>query len=293
MSLIEAVGRDWIERHVDEALQEDLGDRGDITCTATVKNDIIGKAELIAKDDGVIAGLDWAVVCGERTNPPVKWNFLVKDGSKVSKGEVIAVVEGPITGILISERTALNGFGHLSGVATYAARAMAEVKGTDAQVIDTRKTFPGWRLAQKYAVRMGGAGNHRIGLYDEILIKENHVEAAGGVGEAIQYSKKWRDADLSRAGVPVEVEVETIDELKTALKSGPDRILLDNFSSSMLSEAVKINNGRCLLEASGGITLKNLKEVAETGVNRISLGAITHSVIPLDISLLVRESSTS
>jgi len=158
-------------------------------------------------------------------------------------------------------------------------------------VIDTRKTFPGWRLAEKYAVRCGGAGNHRIGLFDEILIKENHVEAAGGVLPAVKAAKTWRSQQHNRSAIPIEVEVRNLGEFRSALEAEPDRILLDNFALDAMREAVNLARGAVLLEASGGITLETLAEVAATGVDRISLGALTHSVVPLDLSLLVRSSA--
>lgn len=291
MRLIDAVGRDWLEKRVDEALAEDLLEMGDITSAATVPDTLQGRAELVAKADGVLAGADWAVITGERTTPSVSWTFLVEDGTPVHKGDVLAQVTGPMRGILVAERTALNGLGHLSGIATASAQAMELVHGTHAVVIDTRKTTPGWRLAEKYAVRAGGAGNHRVGLYDEILIKENHVEAAGGVGKAVSASVDWRSRETSRASIPIEVEVTGLAELKEALAAGPDRVLLDNFSLDELRQAVQIAGDRVLLEASGGITLETLADVAATGVDRISLGALTHSVRPLDVSLLVREST--
>ncbi len=289
-SLREAVGPFWLNRHVEEAIAEDLGNRGDITCQATMSPELEGKAELVAKQDGVIAGIDWAVECGRKVNPPVKWEFTVQDGDHVTKGQVIATVMGSLTGILISERTAINGLARLCGVATMAAQAIELVKGTKACVFETRKTTPGWRLAEKYAVRMGGAKNHRLGLYDEILIKENHIESAGGIREALQAAKVWR-TEFKKSwdkDVPIEIEVENLDELKEALKEQPERILLDNFTPDLMKQAVEITDGACALEASGGITLANIRIYAETGVDRISLGALTHSIIPLDLSLLVR-----
>lgn len=290
MGLVQNLGSvEWVERYVTEALTEDLGERGDITSWSTVPENLFGRAELIAKADGIVAGADWAVVCGELTSPAAKWSFKIEDGTPVKKGDVIAVVEGPMRGILISERTALNGYGRLSGIATFAAKAMEMTKGTKAKVIDTRKTTPGWRMAEKYAVRMGGADNHRIGLFDEILIKENHIEAAGGVAEAVKAAKDWRSEQKERARTPIEIEVEDMESLATAIEFGPDRILLDNFTPEEIRKAVEFTNGRCILEASGGITMATLADYAATGVDRISLGAMTHSIIPLDISLLVRE----
>lgn len=287
--LLDAVGDEWLQRHVREALYEDLGDSGDITSLATVPEALHGRAELVAKASGMIAGTDWAVACGRMVEPPVNWEFQIGDGQRVKKGQVIAQVEGPMRGILVSERTALNGFGRLCGIATFAYHANELARGTEARVIDTRKTTPGWRLAEKYAVRMGGAANHRVGLFDEILIKENHIRAAGGVGDAVRQAQAWREGAGRRDDTPIEIEVTDLDELREALAQGPERILLDNFTPDRMREAVEMVGDRCELEASGGITLANIAEVAQTGVRRISLGAMTHSIVPLDISLLVRE----
>jgi len=290
VGLLETVGRKWLERHVYEALAEDLGERGDLTCQATVPFELKGRAEVTAKQSGVIAGADWATVCGELTSPPVAWQFFVDDGDKVEKGKIIAEVRGSLRGILICERTALNGLSHFSGIATMASVATTLVKDTKAIVLDTRKTLPGLRLAEKYAVRTGGASNHRLGLYDEILIKENHIQSAGGILEAILACKSWREQHgFSSAQVPIEVEVTDFKELKIALRAQPERILLDNFSVEQLKGAVEITAGRCPLEASGGVNLQNLREIALTGVDRISLGALTHSVKAMDLSLIVRE----
>ncbi|MCB2198095.1 carboxylating nicotinate-nucleotide diphosphorylase [bacterium] len=286
-SLKTATAGEWLVRHVSEALREDLQDRGDITTLATIPVLQEGKAELVVKQDGIIAGIDWAVETGHQTNPEVDWEFSVKDGDEVSRGQVIATIEGPLHGILVSERTALNGLGHLSGIATMTQQAMKLIEGTRAQILETRKTMPGWRLAQKYAVLCGGGANHRIGLYDEILIKENHIRGAGGISKALHASERWmRNEGIQ---VPVEIEVTSLKELEEALGASPDRILLDNFPPSVLRQAVEFTDGRCLLEASGGITLESLREVAKTGVDRISLGALTHSVKPLDLSLQVCE----
>ncbi|MCB2210507.1 carboxylating nicotinate-nucleotide diphosphorylase [bacterium] len=286
MRLRDATGDEWLARHVREALDEDLGDRGDITSLATIPVDQTGEAQLVAKQDGIIAGIDWAVYTGRMTDPAAAWTFHVEDGTHVTPGQLLATVTGPVHGILISERTALNGLGRLSGVATMARDAMRLVAGTRAVVIDTRKTTPGWRIAEKYAVTCGGAGNHRIGLYDEILIKENHIEAAGGVAEAVRTSHVW--VAEHGGNTPIEVEVETLEQLDLALQEKPDRILLDNFPPEHLIQAVERTGDLCVLEASGGITLANLAEVAATGVHRISLGALTHSAKPLDISLRMR-----
>ncbi|MBD3165535.1 carboxylating nicotinate-nucleotide diphosphorylase [bacterium] len=288
MSLREAVGSRWLEIHVSEALREDLGRAGDITCEATVPETIIGQADLVAKQVGVLAGADWAILTGERTEPPVNWEFVVEDGTRLKPGQVVAHVRGPLWGILISERTAINGLARLSGIAGMTNAAVKAVRGTRARVLDTRKTTPGWRVAEKYAVRIGGGANHRVGLYDEILIKENHIEAAGGIGNAMERALEWRRKRALELNVPIEIEVKSLEELKEALVFSPERILLDNFSLEDLKLAVKTAGERCELEASGGITLQNIADVAASGVRRISLGALTHSAPPLDLSLLVK-----
>lgn len=289
MKLSEAAGAEWLDEQVKSALAEDLGNRGDITCQATVQEALHGRAELVAKQRGVVAGTEWARRCGELSEPQAQWSFHVEDGQRVQPGMVLAEVTGPLWGILISERTALNGFGHLSGIATAAAKASELVQGTNARVIDTRKTTPGWRRAEKYAVRVGGCDNHRLGLYDEFLIKENHIRAAGGVRNAIEKALHFRDQHADLAGSPIEVEVTSLEELDEALKCGPDRVLLDNFAHDELREAVRRAGDGVTLEASGGVTLGNLRQVAMTGVHRISMGMLTHSVTPLDVSLLLRE----
>jgi len=286
-SLRHATGSAWLTKQVGAALAEDLGDAGDITSLATLPENRQGFAELIAKSDGVIAGIDWAVETGAQLNPPANWVFSVADGERVQSGQRLAEVTGPLRSILISERTALNGVGHLSGIATQTAVAVQLLEGTNAQVYDTRKTMPGWRNAQKYAVRCGGGENHRIGLFDEILLKENHLRPCGGVAAGVRKAQEWRQ--LHNPSIPIESEVTSLQELEEALIAKPDRILLDNFTFEMMRQAVRITAGRIPLEASGGITLENLQEVASTGVERISLGALTHSVKPLDLSLLVRE----
>ncbi len=286
-SLENATGNEWLRTKVDEALREDLEDIGDITSMATVPAGMNGRAELICKGEGVLAGRDWASACGHAMKPSVTWNFHFNDGDMLKKGDVVATVEGSLEAVLICERTALNGLQRLSGIATMAKTASDLISATNAVVLDTRKTMPGWRLAEKYAVAIGGASNQRIGLFDEVLIKENHVEAAGGIGKSLIAVRKWL-AD-NKLHVPIEIEVQDMREFGEALAEAPDVILLDNFAPALMKEAVKLNNSNTKLEASGGITFQTIAEVAASGVDRISLGALTHSVIPLDLSLLVRE----
>jgi nicotinate-nucleotide pyrophosphorylase (carboxylating) len=266
------------------ALEEDLpGGSDDVTSAATIPADAHGTADLAARADGVVAGLAIAelvfhyVMGGE-----VSADRRVSDGSHVSAGDVVLTVSGPVRGLLTAERTALNFAGHLSGVATATAAWVAALEGTRARVLDTRKTLPGWRGLQKYAVRCGGGGNHRFSLSDMALVKDNHVLAAGGVVPAFEAVGRCAP-DL-----PVEVEVTTLDELQELLAAGCDRILLDNMDDRQLAEAVRLTAGRATLEASGGLTVDRAREVAATGVDLISVGSLTHSVAVLDLGMDLR-----
>jgi len=274
------VPRAEIERLIDAALAEDIGP-GDVTTLATVAPEAQAFAEMLAKAPGRIVGLPIAAAVFARLDPQVEFQALVAEGMSIDRlPREIANIRGPARSILTGERVALNIVQRLSGVATMAARCAKVVEGTRARILDTRKTTPGMRALEKYAVRMGGGHNHRTGLYDGILIKDNHIRAAGGITAAIRAARRY-----AQPLVRVEVEVSTRIELEEALEAGADMILLDNMRTSMLRTAVELAAGRALLEASGGITLQNLHEVAETGVDFISLGAITHSAPALDISL--------
>jgi nicotinate-nucleotide pyrophosphorylase (carboxylating) len=262
------------------ALQEDIG-TGDLTSSLTVEPDHRARAEMRAKARGVIAGLEVAELAFREMDPNVSWTALAHDGDTVEKGAVIARVEGLARGILSAERTALNFLQRMSGVAT-ATRELVDLCEGRATILDTRKTAPGLRALDKYAVAVGGARNHRFGLFDGILIKENHIRAAGGIRQAVS---------RCRQGVPlltkIEVEVTNFDELREALDAGADVILLDNMTPDEMRQAAGIAGGRAQLEASGGISRDNLREVASTGVDFISSGALTHSTKALDISLLI------
>jgi nicotinate-nucleotide pyrophosphorylase (carboxylating) len=262
------------------ALQEDIG-TGDLTSSLTVDPEHRATAQMRMKANGVIAGLGVAEIAFVEMDPGVTFTALVKDGESVSRGDVVVRIEGTARGILSAERTALNFLQRMSGVAT-ATRELVELCEGRATILDTRKTAPGLRALDKYAVAVGGARNHRFGLFDGILIKENHIRAAGGIGEAVS---------RCRQGVPlltkIEVEVTNFDELRQALDAGSDVILLDNMSPQQMREAAAIAAGRAQLEASGGISRENLREVAATGVDFISSGALTHSTKALDISLLI------
>ena len=265
---------------IDTALAEDIGE-GDLTTRAVVPEGAEARARISQKAPGVIAGLRTAQAVFERVDPEVVFVMHCPEG-KWREAGAVAEISGSAASILAAERVALNFLGHLSGVATLTARFVRAVEGTGARILDTRKTTPGLRTLEKDAVRRGGAVNHRTGLYDGILVKENHSMLAGGVGEAAR-----KAMEAAPAGVLVEIECATLDEVREALDAGIGRILLDNMSTGELREAVELADGRAELEASGGIALENVSEVAETGVNYISVGALTHSAPALDISLLI------
>jgi len=270
----------WIET-IKQALREDLGD-GDVTTECTIPPDKIIEGRLIAKEEGVIAGLIVFEKTFQLLDQTVECRFNVKDGEWVKSGAVIAVIKGSARAVLSGERVALNFLQRMSGIATLTRRMVDAVKGTKAKILDTRKTAPGLRYFDKWAVRLGGGANHRIGLYDMVLIKDNHIAACGSIAEAVNQVRK-----CDKRKRPIEVEVKNMQELKEALDLGVDRIMLDNMSPEQMRRAAEICNGKIPLEASGNITLKNVAEVAKTGVDFISVGSLTHSVKALDISLLV------
>jgi nicotinate-nucleotide pyrophosphorylase (carboxylating) len=263
------------------ALAEDVG-RGDITTEATVAPHAVGTAEILQKAPGVLCGLPVVEAVFARLDPRVRVTRLADEGSFDARRRVVARIDGPAAAILTGERTALNFLQRLSGIASASRTASELVAGTRARVIDTRKTTPGLRVLEKYAVRVGGASNHRAGLDDGFLIKENHIRAAGGITPALEVAFK-----RAAPGQLVEVEVTSIAELDEALAAGGKLILLDNFSVDGLRQAVQHTAGRARLEASGGITLDNLAAVASSGVDFVSLGALTHSAGVLDFSLEV------
>lgn len=269
------------------ALDEDLAAAGDLTCAALLPATLQGQAAFVARSPGVVAGLPAAQLVFARLEPAVHFEARVADGTAVVPGTVLAVVGGPMTAILGGERTALNFLQRLSGVATNTAGYVAAVAGLPARILDTRKTTPGWRLLEKYAVRQGGGHNHRIGLYDGVLIKDNHLAALGTGADAVARAVQLARTRYGRS-VPLEIEVDTLEQLEVALRHEPDIVLLDNMGPPLLREAVRLRNARVpdvLLEASGGITLENLRDVAATGIDRISIGALTHSARALDIAL--------
>jgi nicotinate-nucleotide pyrophosphorylase (carboxylating) len=268
--------RDLIQR----ALDEDLG-AGDLTSRAVVPEGSLATGVVIAKADGVVAGIDVAATVFETVDRGLSVEPRAADGDRVAPGDELLALRGDARAILAGERVALNLLGRLSGVATLTARYVAAVDGTGTRILDTRKTTPGMRALEKAAVVAGGGTSHRFGLYDAILVKENHVRVAGGVGEAAH-----RALAGARDGVVVEIEVESLGELDEALAAGVGRVLLDNMSPDVLRAAVERTAGRAELEASGGITLDTVRAAAETGVDFISVGALTHSAPALDVSLL-------
>ncbi|MBV9214262.1 MAG: carboxylating nicotinate-nucleotide diphosphorylase [Actinobacteria bacterium] len=283
--------RELIER----ALREDIGD-GDVTTGALAAGDARARATIVQKAPGVIAGLEVAEATFDAVDPGLEWRALVEEGQWRDGGPV-ATIEGPTASILKGERVALNFLGRLSGVATLTARFVHEIDGTGAQILDTRKTTPGLRELEKRAVVVGGGHNHRAGLYDAILVKENHAAAAGGVGEATRRALAAADARRGaralggapgpRDGLVVEVECASLAELDEALAAGAPMVLLDNMAPDELREAVERTAGRAELEASGGVTLETVRAIAETGVDYVSVGALTHSAPALDLSLRV------
>ena len=272
-----------IEEIIDRALAEDLG-KGDVTTEALIPGDPRGTAFMVAKKEGVLAGMNVAKQVFHRVDPELKVEILLEDGARVRAGTRIAYVSGCIASIIRAERVALNFLQRLSGIASETNRYVEAVKGLPVRIMDTRKTTPGLRLLEKHAVRVGGGENHRMSLYDGILIKDNHLAALRSQGLRIEeIVAKARQNSPQR--LAVEVEVATVAEASEAVEAGADVVMLDNMSLADMREAVKSIGGRALIEASGGITLDNVRAVAETGVDSISIGALTHSVRALDISL--------
>lgn len=262
-------------------LSEDVGP-GDYSSLGSIDADAIGTSQLILKEDGVIAGLDWAKVFLNRVDSNIKFEVLYNDGDFLPKGSILAHAEGNVRSLLKAERLMLNVMQRLSGVATQTRQLVEFVKDTGVTLLDTRKTTPGLRMLEKWAVSLGGAQNHRIGLYDMVMLKDNHVDSAGGITAAVEKTRKF----LSEQNLDLKIEVETrnLDEVNEALVNKVDRIMFDNFSIDLCKEAVKLVDKRAETEASGGITRDSIREYALTGVQFISVGALTHSVSALDIS---------
>ncbi len=274
---------DELAKLVGRALAEDVGG-GDVTTSATVAADTRARALITQKAPGTIFGLDAAEACFALLDPDVRFERLAKEGSWQEQGGPVLSIEGAAGALLTGERTALNFLGRLSGIATLAARFVREVEGTGTVVLDTRKTTPGLRALEKAAVAAGGASNHRVGLFDAILIKENHIAAAGGIAQAVA---RVREVAAPVLAATLEVEIRRVEEIDQALAAGAPRLLLDNMSVDELRVAVAQVGGRAKLEASGNVTLENIRERALTGVDFISVGALTHSAPALDLSLIL------
>ena len=272
-----------IDRIIDTALAEDIH-TGDITTLSVLPQPRVMRARLIAKEPMVLSGIAVARRVFERLDPAIRFEALFADGDRLEKGTVIARIEGDAALLLQGERVSLNLLQRMCGIATQTAEYVKELKGTGARVVDTRKTTPGLRVLEKYSVRVGGGTNHRTGLYDGVLIKENHIAAAGGILEAVR---------LARAYIPhtlkIEVETETLEQVQLALDAGADIIMLDNMTLEQMTQAVQLIAKRALVEASGGVNLQTIRGIAQTGVDIISVGALTHSVRAADISMLMEE----
>ena len=267
-----------ISEYIQRALEEDIG-TGDVTTDTIVPAHASLRGRIVAKQDGIVAGLDVAKEVFLTLNSDIRFLAKAEDGSKVTRRDVLAEVEGPARALLTGERTALNFLGRMSGIATLTRKFVDAVAGTRATIIDTRKTAPGLRLTDKLAVRLGGGENHRTGLFDMVLIKDNHIDFAGSITQAVERVR------ASGTTLEIEVETRTLDDVREALALGVERILLDNMSADMMREAVAICGGRAKLEASGNVTLDNVLEVAKTGVDYVSVGALTHSPAVFDVSL--------
>jgi nicotinate-nucleotide pyrophosphorylase (carboxylating) len=269
-----------VRQAVEATLAEDLGLAGDITTDPIIAADAQGEAAIVAREPGVIAGLDLAEAAFKTLDPEARFTRVVNDGGKVETCDIIAKVMGRTRALLTAERTALNFFCHLSGIATLTSAYVAKVQETTARIACTRKTTPGLRAFEKFAVRCGGGVNHRFGLYDAVLVKDNHIAAAGGIEAALRLLRA-RSSHL----VKIEVEVDTLAQLEEALRFEVDAVLLDNMDTATLKKAVGLTNGRALMEASGGVSLETVAGIAATGVDLISVGALTHSPRSLDSSL--------
>ncbi len=277
------MSNDYLDAFIDNAIKEDIGD-GDHTSLSCIPETAIGKAQLIIKQDGVLAGIRIAKRVFEKFDPTLKVEYFLEDGTNVKYGDIAFIVEGKTLSILQAERLVLNIMQRMSGIATQTKVYVYELKGLKTQVLDTRKTTPGMRLLEKEAVKIGGGTNHRMGLYDMVMLKDNHIDFAGGIEKAIQSTNdylKSKNKDLK-----IEIETRSIDDIKRVLKfGGVDRIMLDNFTPELTKEAVKIIDNKYETESSGGITLETIRSYAECGVDFVSVGALTHQIMSLDMSL--------
>ncbi len=277
---------DWtaIDKIIEEALKEDIGS-GDITTEAIFDDNKSSSAVINAKDDGILAGIEVAERVFKKVDSDISFKIIVEDGENISNGQKVAEINGGTCSILMAERTALNFLGRMSGIATLTNGFVKKIKDTNAKILDTRKTIPNLRILEKYAVSVGGGCNHRFGLYDMFLIKDNHIKAAGGLDKAVRKAVKYR----KDRGINQKIEVETgnIEQVKTALSEGVDRIMLDNMNIKEMQEAVEIAEGKVEIEVSGNINIENICNIASIGVDYISIGALTHSVKNFDFSLLI------
>ena len=268
---------------IELAIREDIGD-GDHSSLACIPPDERGRMKLLVKQEGVLAGVEVAEMVLRRLDPDVAFDKRIEDGAHVRPGDVAFYVEGRVVSLLQAERILLNIMQRMSGVATQTARYVKELEGLKTRVLDTRKTTPGMRVLDKMAVKLGGGENHRMGLFDMVILKDNHIDFAGGITAAVEQTKAYLEAKGKR--IPIEVEVRSLDDVREVLRlDGVDRIMLDNFTPELTREAVDLIAGRCEIEASGGITLDNLREYAACGVDYISVGALTHQIKSLDLSL--------
>ena len=280
---IKGLDKKIIHHFIKNALAEDVGD-GDHTSLATIPGGTIGKAKLLVKDTGILAGVELAVEIFNQVDPDLKVNIFLNDGAEVKPKDIAFEVEGDARNILTAERLVLNCMQRMSGIATKTREIVDLLEGTNTKVLDTRKTTPGIRYLEKWAVRIGGGVNHRFGLYDMMLIKDNHVDYSGGIRQAIENTHRYLEEQNKK--LAIEIEVRNLDELDQVLQAGGvNRILLDNFNFNDLCQAVNTIGGRFITEASGGITVDNIRQYAECGVDYISVGALTHSVRSLDLSL--------
>ncbi|ADG66046.1 nicotinate-nucleotide pyrophosphorylase [Planctopirus limnophila DSM 3776] len=274
------------ERLILWAFQEDLGERGDLTCQGMIDPTLVATVKIVSRQPGILAGLPIAQMIYQQMDASIQWEAFAVDGDELTAGQVVAEVTGPVSTLLTGERTVLNFVTHLSGIATLTHQFVELAQGTKAKILDTRKTLPGYRSLAKYAVRCGGGHNHRMGLYDGILIKDNHLAAwksSGSIAEAIEHVRAQMGANID-----IEVEVDTLEQMVDAMRAKPQIILLDNMTTRELTEAVAYRDqhaAEILLEASGGVNLTTVAAIAATGVDRISIGALTHSAPQLDLAL--------
>lgn len=279
---MEKPDKQYIKNLIEQALKEDIGN-GDITTNALIPDAMVSTATMVAKANGIIAGMEVAEEVFRFLSPEIVWNPLVQDGDKIEKGTLLVEMSGPFRALLTGERLALNFLQRMSGIATMTHLFVKQVADYEVKILDTRKTVPGLRLLDKYAVKAGGGENHRIGLYDMVLIKDNHIKVAGGIKNAVEQIRKEIPA-----GMKIEVETTTLAEVQQALEMNADIIMLDNMTNETMRICVKTINHRVKVEASGNINLERVREVAATGVDYISIGALTHSVTALDISMNIK-----